>query len=523
MKQFKIDYPLVLILLCAAVVRFWGIGFGLPNTNCRPDEEQIVEIVNTSGQCFNPGWFNYPSFYKYLNLFFYGLYFIFGLLTGKYRSLPDFFCEINATNYSYLYLIDRYLSASLGVATVFVCYKIAKRLFDRKTGLISAFFLSFVYLHVRDSHFGTVDIPMVFFIMCATFFIIKCYQESSTRNYIFSGIFAGLAFSTKYPGILTIIPMVIANGLSISLTEGKNRVFVYPLVSAKRILVFMGIFTAVFLLGTPYAVFDFHAFFRDCVDVLKRYDNGEGVMLGRGWLYYLRFSLPLGMSFNLFVASLAGIMVFMRIDFRKALIFCSFPLAYYIIAGEGRGVFVRYSLPFIPYFCITAAVFVVYHVRLLEKRLSPNLNRAVLLILSALIILPSFYNVLHFDSLFSRKDNRLIVTEWVNKNIPDGSAAALFDADYGLQLPPEKIILADITQLPKYAIVAEFPVEIMVPPAPESLDIIQKEYRLLAEFKAIDHNKANRFDQLDNFYVPFAGFKDVRRPGPNYYIYEKKQ
>ena len=63
LKKFKIACFLAVILLLAAIVRIWGIGFGLPNTNCRPDEEQIVNIVRSPLHNFHPGPFNYPSLY----------------------------------------------------------------------------------------------------------------------------------------------------------------------------------------------------------------------------------------------------------------------------------------------------------------------------------------------------------------------------------------------------------------------------------------------------------------------------
>jgi hypothetical protein len=551
-SRLKSSYFIIIILLFAAVVRFWGIGFGLPNTKCRPDEEQIVGIVSAPLHNFHPGGFNYPSLYKYINLCFYGLYYILGLFTGKYKLLSDFINETVNTNYTALYLINRFLSASFGVATVFVCYKAAERLFDRKTALISAFYLGFAYLHVRDSHFGTVDVPMVFFIMCSMFYIIKAYQENSKRNYILAGIFAGLAASTKYAGILLVVPMLIANSPKIAVTKGRDQVLVYPLSSAKRISFFIIFFTAAFLLGTPYAILDFKQFISQCVGIIERFIDGEGIILGRGWQYHLRYSLPLGMGFSLFFASLAGILILIKKNFKKALILCSFPLAYYLVIGPGYGVFLRYAIPLIPYLCITAAVFTMYVINGLKKYLSPNLNRMVMLIFPFLIIMPSAYSILHFDTLIAKKDNRLIATEWINKNIPEGSFIAIIDPGYGIQLTPTVSSLLDKdssttsiimmnylrknnikgfnaaewdgqSNMSKYIVLQESPLKAFYSIDPKQKEIIKINYSLLAEFKAINiYNKSNWFDQDDCFYMPFAGFKEIQRPGPNIYIYEKR-
>lgn len=542
----------MLILLCAAAVRFWGISFGLPNTNCRPDEDQIVSIVTSPANHFNPGGYNYPSFYKYLNLCFYGLYFIFGLLSGKYRSLPDFTEYIYLTNYQDLYLIDRFLAASFGVATVFICYKVAERLFDRRTALISAFFLSLAYLHVRDSHFGTVDVPAVFFVMCAMFFIIKANEDNLMKDYILAGISAGLAASTKYIGILLFIPMAIVNSSRISVIKGEDKAFVYPVSSAKRMLFFAIVFIAAFLLGTPYALLDFKNFIKDILNTISRFKEGEDIILGRGWGYHLRFSLLFGLGFSLFFASLAGIIALIRVNFKKALILCSFPLAYYAVAGAGYGVFVRYVIPLIPYLCITAALFTGYLISGLRKYLSPGLNKAVMLILPLLIIAPSIYNVLRFDILLSKKDNRLVAQEWIGNNLPEGSLIAIIDLGYGIQLPPAASGLPDKDMVlpdeitanylrknnikgfnayawdddpykPEYIVLSESPLKMFSSISPEQKEIIREFYCLLSEFKAINiHNKSNLFDQDDCFYMPFTGFKDIQRPGPNFYIYKKK-
>lgn len=549
LKKIKNNYFLVIILLFAAIVRYWGIGFGLPNINCRPDEEHIVDIIHSPSHHFHPGDFIYPSLYKYINLCFYGLYFIVGLFAGKYRFLSDFTKDIVITNYSALYLINRFLSASFGVATVFICYKAAKRLFDKKTAIVSAFFLSLAYLHVRDSHFGTCDVPMTFFIMCSMFFIIRSRQDNLMKNYILAGVFAGLAASTKYLGFLLIMPMLIVNSLDLFVTKGEDKAFVYTVSCAKRMLFFMIFFIAAFLLGTPYAVLDVRRFIADCLLVASMCVHGGPFNIyGRGWWYHLRFSLLSGMGFSLFFASLAGMLMLAKTDFKKALILCSFPLVYYAAIGIGYAVFLRYAVPLVPFFCITAAVFTMYIINGFKKYLSPSLNKTAMLMVPLLIILPSVYNILHCDILLSKKDNRLVAAEWINGNLPEGSPIAMYGSEL-IQLFPtvsgllskdmsaENKIMADYliknrikgfnaytwdgqSTMSKYIVLEESHV---YSAAPEQKEIIQKFYYLLSEFKSMNmENRSNWFDPKDSFYLPFTGFKEIQRPGPNIYIYEKK-
>jgi hypothetical protein len=155
LKFFRnFDPLLLLILFVAAIARYWAINFEC----CRPDEEGVVRIALGffSGD-LNPHYFNWPTFYMYVVFGFYALYFMVGRLFGYYSSsvVPIEAFNSDPTNF---FLITRVISAFLGTATVFIVYKIAERLFDRKTALISSLFLSLAYLHVRDSHFGVTDL-----------------------------------------------------------------------------------------------------------------------------------------------------------------------------------------------------------------------------------------------------------------------------------------------------------------------------------------------------------------------------
>jgi hypothetical protein len=59
---------LVSLLALAALVRMWGLGFGLPHTGCRPDESVIIELAGQfwSGD-LDPHFFRYPTLYIYLS------------------------------------------------------------------------------------------------------------------------------------------------------------------------------------------------------------------------------------------------------------------------------------------------------------------------------------------------------------------------------------------------------------------------------------------------------------------------
>ena len=58
---------LLIVLVIAGLARCWGIGFGLPHTECRPDETTILRIALKFGTGdLNPHFFRYPTLYMYV-------------------------------------------------------------------------------------------------------------------------------------------------------------------------------------------------------------------------------------------------------------------------------------------------------------------------------------------------------------------------------------------------------------------------------------------------------------------------
>ena len=561
---------LFLILLGAAAVRVWGINFGLPDIACRGDEEVIVSIAFSPFSHFHPFRFDYPSLFKYLNLCGYFLYYLFRVLTGGYMRYFDFAArEVYISPYSF-YLIDRCLSALLGVGTVWVTYRAARALFDRTTALLSAFFLSLAYLHVRDSHFGTVDVPMAFFIMASVFYLIKSSQEPTVKNYVWAGICAGLAASTKYAGVLLCIPMCAVNAATVSGAGHAKRIIPFD----RKALFFLIACALSFLAGTPYAALDFSRFLPELLEVLHKTEQGTGIVRGGGWWYHLRFTLFFGLGAPLFFSSLIGMGILFRSQWRKAVYLCSFPLVYYAIIGNCNMVFVRYCMPLVPFLCITGAVFAGRLTGLLRRYPDPLLRKAGVFLVPVLIIAPSFVSVVSFDDLLTKKDNRLCAAEWMDKNLKGGSVVAQFCnhwsevklypnielvkrsyaflvAAHGsavnqriVQLQMEYLLAhgikgffpcsydestdtftfngRPINGLPGYIVVEESFWQDPLKLSLKEREVLQGSYTMLKAFKAINiANTSNRFDRQDAFYIPFTGFKEVERPGPNLYIYKR--
>jgi hypothetical protein len=202
---------LALLVVLAALVRVWGLRFGLPHTECRPDESVIVGLAAQfwSGD-LNPRFFRYPTLQMYLTAAAFGADFVQGRARGLYSSLSAF-REAMIADAPHFHLVARALTVLLGTLTVLAVYRLARAAAGPDTGLVAAFFLSLTYLHARDSHFATTDVPLTFFLTMAVLFVWRAYARGRAADYAWAGALAGLAMSTKYLGLLVAFPLAVAH------------------------------------------------------------------------------------------------------------------------------------------------------------------------------------------------------------------------------------------------------------------------------------------------------------------------
>jgi hypothetical protein len=223
----------------------------------------------------------------------------------------------------------------------------------------------------------------------------------------------------------------------------------------------------------------------------------------------------------------------------STLIVGSFPAAYYIVAGASANVFVRYMIPVIPFLCLFAAAFVDVAAGAARRRLGVPRSLAVTLLALA-VIAPSARSVVQFDTVLAREDSRMVAAEWVQANVPRG--ATIFESGNVYGHPP----LEDRVH-PKYRLLAYdyrsdaftegnqpfsgepdwiivqrsgLPYSHIPPAVTASLAV---RYTLAYVVRAVDLDvPGNVYDIQDGFYMPYGGFKGVRRPGPNLEIYRRR-
>lgn len=501
-------WPLAAILVVAAVARLWGIHFGLPHLNARPDEGTIVSIAGGMYHGdLNPHFFNYPALFM-------------TAVAAVLSLLPD----LSGTTMPYT--IARYLSAGAGIASVLVLFRIGQRLFGHAAGLAAAALLAVAFLHVRDSHFGVTDVPMTFLALVAFFYILRVSESAREKDVIIAGVASGLATSTKYNAALIALPALLAIFMN-------TKVPLEPLLDrVRRAALYGGTLAGAFLLTSPYSLWELREFVADVTFESRHLAVGHKVVLARGWIHHVTSSLRYGVGLPLLVAGVLGMLLLIVRDRRKGALVAAFPLSYYLVVGSGYTVFARYIIPVVPFLCLTAGYAVTEGAEWVSARAGRTKWKPALV--SACIVCvawPSAHSVIRFNRLIARTDSRVLAREWLERHVPPGSTVAQLGTDGGqvllfqMDASEVKYVRADLARpgaRPDVVIAHSSPLSQNAPGARE-VRILSRDYDAVMAVNAVaSDERANIYDWQDDFFLPLTGFKRIERPGPNLTIHIRR-
>jgi 4-amino-4-deoxy-L-arabinose transferase-like glycosyltransferase len=534
---------LALVVAGALGVRLWGLSFGLPHVLARPDELFVFGVAfRMLGGDPNPNMFDYPGVYLYFVAGLFAAYYWWTRLSGGVDGAAGF-RELFRVEYEPFFLMARAITAVCGALTVWVCYAIAAPLFGRAAGLLSAFFLAFAFLHARDSHYATTDVPLTLFVMCAVLVALRVHRTRSARQAWMAGVAAGLATGIKYNAAPVVVPLAVVEALHAWTVRDDWRRMLRE-THLWRMALAVGV---TFLATSPYLVLDYANAMRQLQSLAAQASTGmtPPEMLGSGWGYHLPFSLRHGLGIPLLGAGLLGMGWMAARRPALALILGSFPVAYYVAAGAGYNVFVRYMVPVVPFLCLFAGYLVAGASSAAAARLRvPRVALAAAL--AAAIVAPSAWNVVQFNRLLTETDSRVLAAEWVDRHVPPGSSVYMSGNRYGHPqiegLPGSYRIFGydwrastfthqdrstgeyreyHVDRYPDYIIVQRS--AIPYSHIPEQVErLLPDVYRMIHQIRAADLAIGNPYDIQDAFYLPYGRYEGVRRPGPNIEIHVRR-
>jgi hypothetical protein len=503
-------WVLLLIVASAAVLRIEGLKFGLPHTQCRPDESRILNLaVHIANGDLNPHYFVYPTLYMYLLA---ALIKTATLIRG---------IDLPSTPAGQFLIYGRLLTAAFGTLTVVAVYALGRRVLDGWCGLVAATLMAVAFLHVRDSHFGTLDVPMTFGVVAGLLLIMN--SADSLKRLAVAGLIVGLTASIKYNAVLLLLSAVGLEAYRVATGAERLR------DAAVRATAFTCALLLGFAAGTPFALVDTQTF-ADGVRFVGSHLAGGHVHEGQtlaeahaSWRY-LSFVLPAAVGWPAFLLAIPGVAVLLWRRRQDGIVLLVFVAAYCFATFRAHVVFARYVIPLVPVICLGAA----YLIRM--GSLVPRAGRASLGVVVAAtlaVAAPMVLKSVRLDVLLARADNRLVVRDWMRERLPAGATLWQSGSIYGkVQFPPATQFVempdepAMLAALPDYILVQSSPLSLYSPVSGAARTLVDSRYTLLKSFPTgLEQLEEHDYDAFDAFFVPLTRLDRIDRPGPAFSVY----
>ncbi len=503
------------IAATAALLRFWGLNYGLPHPATRPDEDLVVgkALKISLGQMRDPRDFNYSHWVYYIHAGVLAAYRGVGHALGWYPDTQSFLDDLSLGHPSLQYRICRVSGALMGVATVLIAAWAAWEGYRRRSvALLAALLVAVNFLHARDSHFATVDVPMTLFATLALGFALRASRTQMRRDYVLSGICAGLAASAKYNAVTIVFATAAATlpPLCRGTPDERRHAGVSLVLAAVATI-------CAFALTSPYCVLRLPDFLAGVAVQRRELFDGAGEA---AWRVHLRLTLPGAFGMVGFTVAVFGMIRTLWLRRPADLVILAFVVPTFASLAGITWVQARYMIPLVPALAILAAE--------VTAALLPS--SPVWLAGAALALaLQPLRSTIAFDRLAAREDTRLQAASWIDEHIPAGARIAACEG-YGAPainaderrppaFEPLKIhcsVEAIQDKGARYVVTHTHPDIPFFRPSGRVLRWLRAHAEPLAVFDPVGNAKGMQhcFFQGDAFYLPYCRFESVERGGP---------
>lgn len=198
-KNYKIDFILIMILAFATFLRLYEINF----QSAWLDE--ISTLIMTDPK------YSFKEFRE---------------LTNQREGIPDFyFILIKAVSFifGHTIFVVRLVSTIAGVLAVYYSYVLAKELESKKAGYIAALLLTVNIFHIEHSQEGRSYAFIILFVIIAYYRLLLLMKNINLKNAIFLGLFTGLICNAHPIGLLNIISIYLSLLVFILVLKDKKQ------------------------------------------------------------------------------------------------------------------------------------------------------------------------------------------------------------------------------------------------------------------------------------------------------------
>lgn len=392
---------LALMIAVGLFLRLHNNDYGLPYVYYADEGSHFTNrAVEMLAGDQNPGYFQNPSAFTYIEQLVLRLYFGHGWIFGNFRDVIDKYGE----DPTRIYQVGRAVAALLCMAGVAAVYGVGRALFNRRTGLIAAAILCFSFLAIAYSRIAVTDTGTLLPVALALFFAIRLQERQTWRWAAAAGVATGVAIGFKYTAGLVILAPLIA--LAWPLTRAR----LVPLAAL------LGSTLVAFFITTPYFFLDFSTAERqlraqaDLAGGIAKY----GQEYDSGWIYYGN-SLTWGLGWLALIAAVAGFVLLWRRHRARAVILGIFPVVLFAYLATQERYFGRWLLPCYPALALLgghAAVQAVAAIRRMPARLVP----AALGVATVVLIWQGFAAGVRSMAVLGHSDTRDAARTWLVDN-----------------------------------------------------------------------------------------------------------
>lgn len=316
-------------------------------------------------------------------------------------------------------VLGRAFSAALGTLTIPAVYAVAARAAGRAAGVTAAFLIAFSVLHVRESHFFTVDASLSFFSVVSWLFLVRTVQQNGWPSTIGSGIALGFAALSKYTAVYLGPLIALAELLSPRSPRRLQPIsaWIRPVLQT---IVAGAVGIATFLLLDPLVLRHWDKFRQDIRDQVTTPLLGVSqpiffahfTNVDSPRLYWLTNLLWWGLGPVFEIAALAALawLVAVRRD-RVAYMLAAIPLGFWLAAGQSVAPFMRYAVPLAPALSIVVGVAAAGWLQ------HPRFRRPAMALVAVILASTAFWAGA-YSNIYRSEDARVAAARWIVRNLP---------------------------------------------------------------------------------------------------------
>jgi hypothetical protein len=442
MKVLKAHWlPLAILLVSSIALSLSG---GEPFHH--PDDilPQMVTVLQNNGNPYDGSHtdFQYPGgLVIYIGGLVYGFLYLFLKLSGGIQSTDDFkqLYQENTlplfANHFYFsfpgHLVIVFFSILGAIATYFTVYKLTHQ---KSIAFASGLFLSTSFLWVINSHFVTVDVPMISLNILTILLCLHFIQEKqflTFKQLVWLGVALGLTASTKWSGVL--IATSITTAVIFSYLSTKKPLPNLAFLLAKHFLILFVTAGIVCLATNPYLLPNFNSFLADVNRIMGDSKGGwYGHYTENAMLFHLQNSLYSGYGFIpliLAIIGFVGICTARSITTTHKLLLTVFPVFFYLSVGRSHMSFYRYILPIFPFLAVYSAYGCFWLYQVIRTRFRVSLIFLTTLLLAFAIAPNVVYSAAH-NSILAKRDMRQDLITVMNNMDTQGRQINVYAGGY---------------------------------------------------------------------------------------------